>query len=205
MNKALPLAVIAALVGLLLWMWYDWHPVADETSAHRALELAERPTGGNFRLHAADGPVELADLHGKVVLIYFGYTWCPDICPTNLGIMALALRGLTPDELEQVQALFVSVDPQRDTPERLRDYAAYFHPAILGVTGTESEIAEAAKRYGAAYRRAEQPDSAMGYIVDHSAYTYVVDPAGRLVATLDHATPSETLLSTIRQFLPSDG
>jgi len=205
MHKLLPIAVIVGLAVLLVWLLVGWQPAGDDNTAHRALGLAAEPTGGDFRLHAADGPVSLVDLRGKVVLIYFGYTWCPDICPTNLAIIALALRALAPAELTQVQVLFVSVDPERDTPKRLQEYAAYFHPAIVGVTGSQAEIARAAALYGAAYRRAEASDSAMGYSVDHSAYTYVVDPRGRLVATLDHATPSETLVATIREHLPDDG
>jgi len=205
MQKVLPLAAIIALASLLVWLLYDWRPNPEKAGGQRPLELAVRPTGGDFRLHSADGPVDLSSFRGKVVLIYFGYTWCPDICPTNLAIIALALRELTPRERRQVQVLFVSVDPGRDTPERLRDYAAYFHPDILGVTGTDAELARAAALYGAAYRRSEQSDSAMGYIVDHSAYTYVVDPRGRLVATFDHATPSEILVATIRSHLPGGG
>lgn len=205
MPKLLPIAIILGLALLLAWLVVGWQPTRDERAAHRALGLAAEPTGGDFRLHTSDGPVELADLRGKVVLIYFGYTWCPDICPTNLAIIALALRALTPEELNRVQVLFVSVDPERDTPERLEEYATYFHPAIVGVTGSQAEVAQAAALYGAAYRRAEESSSAMGYSVDHSAYTYVVDPQGRLVATLDHATPSETVIETIRAHLPDDG
>jgi len=202
MRKAPAVVAVVALAVLLAWLLYGWHPGVEQAAGHRPLVLAERPTGGDFRLHGADGPVALSRFRGKVVLLYFGYTWCPDICPTNLAIIALALRALEPAEREQVQVMFVSVDPQRDTPERLRDYAAYFHPDILGVTGSDAELAQAAALYGAAYRRSEQSDSAMGYTVDHSAYTYVVDPRGRLVATLEHATPSETLVATIRAHLP---
>jgi protein SCO1/2 len=97
--------------------------------------------------------------------------------------------------------LFVSVDPDRDTPQRLRRYTAYFAPDILGVTGTPQELAKAAALYGAGFRRAEGGGSAMGYSIDHSAYTYLLDTSGRRRQTLDHATPPDRILAAIRSQL----
>ena len=200
-KRVLPIALVAALSALLLWLIWFWQPVRDaDTSLHRQLGLATKPEGGDFTLQSWRGPVSLADFRGKVVLIYFGYTWCPDICPTNLAIIGLALKQLTPAERAGVQVLFVSVDPERDDVERLKQFAKYFDPGILGVTGSEQEIADAARRYGAAYRRSEQSNSAMGYMVDHSSYTYLVGPNGRLVEVLEHATPAERIVGLIRRF-----
>jgi protein SCO1/2 len=182
-------------------MLLGWETSSNESSSHETLELAQPPKGGDFTLSSAAGPVSLADFRGKVVLIYFGYTWCPDICPLNLSYLRLALDALTAEERKRVQILFVSVDPERDAPERLREYTAYFAPEILGVTGTPEEVAETAALYGAAYRRGEPKDSAMGYFVDHSAYTYLVDTAGRLRQTLDHATPPDRIVAAIRSHL----
>ena len=199
-KRALPIAVAVALSALLVWLLWFWQPSPDADSGpHRQLGLAAKPEGGDFTLQSWRGPVNLADLRGKVVLLYFGYTWCPDICPTNLAIIGLALKQLTPAEREGVQVLFVSVDPPRDTVERLREFAEYFDPNILGVTGSEQQIADAARLYGAAYQRSEQNDSAMGYMVDHSSYTYVIDPDGRLRETLAHATPADRVAGLIRQ------
>jgi protein SCO1/2 len=200
---ALPLALVLLLAAVLVWLVWFWQPAGAPDPAHRRLDLAGAPAGGDFELRGADGPVALSDFRGQVVLLYFGYTWCPDICPTNLAIIAFALKQLTPQERDRVQVLFVSVDPERDTPERLAEYAAYFDPGILGITGSEAQVAAAAARYGAAYRRTEQTDSAMGYLVDHSAFTYVIDPDGRLVDTLAHATPAEEILSSVRGLLGS--
>jgi protein SCO1/2 len=201
MHRILPLAIVVVLTSILAWLLWFWEPDLGSGPQHQALELAAPPTGGDFRLESQGGTLDLETLRGKVVLIYFGYTWCPDICPTNLAFIANALKSLTPEELDQVRVLFVSVDPERDDPARLAEYTAYFHPSILGVTGTPEQLAAAARLYGAAYRRTEQSGSAMGYLVDHSAYTYVVDPEGRLVATLDHATPSDAIAAAIRRHL----
>ena len=186
MTRRRLLVAIFVLAGLTVWLLLFWDPRMNGQGLDQGrapIELAARPTGGDFTLDSVAGPVRLADLRGRVVLIYFGYTACPDICPTNLAFIAAALRELSAVELERVRVLFISVDPERDNPQRLAQYAAYFHPSILGVTGSPEQVARVAALYGAAYRRAESSGSAMGYLVDHSAYTYVVDPSGKLVHT----------------------
>src|SRR5574343_1567339 len=131
---ALIAAVLAAsLVGLALF----WEPEIPEPPLPRAAG----PVGGDFTLQSADGPVSLHDFRGKLVLLYFGYTFCPDICPTSLTATAAGLQQLTPEEARRVAMLFVSVDPKRDTPAHLKEYAAFFHPNITGATGTPEVIA----------------------------------------------------------------
>ncbi|WP_295386027.1 SCO family protein [uncultured Thiodictyon sp.] len=202
-RTQLTLAVVA-LAAVLAWLLWSRPPPPQpvrQSQPQQTLALAAPPTGGDFRLDSAAETLALTQLRGKVVLLYFGYTSCPDICPTNLAFIAAALKGLTPAELARVQVWFISVDPERDTPARLATYAAWFHPNIRGVTGTPEQIAAAARLYGAAYRRVAEPDSAMGYLVDHSASTYLVDPQGRLAQTLDHATPPDTIAAAIRHLL----
>jgi len=201
-NRALLAVIIllaAASVGLALF----WHPAATTgplKPPHSALPTTAAPTGGDFTLQSAAGPVSLRDYRGKVVLLYFGYTYCPDICPTSLTATAQALASLAPAELARVQTIFVSVDPERDTPERLKDYAPFFHPSIIGVTGTAAEIADVAKRYGASYAK-QQFAGAASYVVDHSALTYVIAPDGRLVGSLPHAAPPAQVIAEIRKWL----
>ena len=206
MTRKLLIIAILVLVGLLAWLLF-WTPtgvdVDPDKPQHTALDLASPPQGGDFVLDSVNGPVALADLRGSVVLIYFGYTWCPDICPTNLVLIAAAIKALSPEELERVEVLFVSVDPERDSAQRLAEYSGYFHPKIIGLTGTPKQIAEVAKLYGAAYRRTDLADSAMGYVVDHSAYSHLVDTQGKLVRNLDHATPSAEIVAAIRTLLGS--
>jgi protein SCO1/2 len=132
-----------------------------------------------------------------VVLVYFGYTFCPDICPTSLAFASQALSALDKQELARTQMLFISVDPERDTLEKLKEYGAFFHPSILGLTGTPEAIADTAKQYGASYRK-QETGSAGGYVVDHSSSTYVIDTNGKLVATLQHGTAPADVIKAIR-------
>jgi protein SCO1/2 len=159
------------------------------------------PPGGDFTLQSADGPFDTATLRGKVALIYFGYTYCPDICPTSLSAIVQAFNRLTPDELARVQVVFVSVDPQRDTPARLKDYVAFFHPNMIGVTGSDAEIDAAASQYGAFYAR-HDADSTASYVVDHSAWIYVVAPDGRLAGRITHGATVDETVAEIRKWLP---
>ncbi len=199
-NKLLPLILIAGLVALLVWLLL-WEPGGQSDVPRQVRELAAEPRGGDFTLESALGPVSLEDFRGSVVLLYFGYTWCPDVCPTNLGFIAQALGQMTDAERSRVRVLFVSVDPERDDLKRLADYAAFFAPEVSGVTGTPEQVARVAALYGAAYRRVAVQESVAGYLVDHSSYTYLVDPAGRLAGQLDHATPPSQILAAVRRLL----
>lgn len=158
------------------------------------------PPGGDFTLISADGLVSLKKLRGNVVLVYFGYASCPDVCPTSLALTAQGLARLAPAELARVRVLFVSVDPERDTPDKLKQYAAHFHPNIAGVTGEPAALAEIAARYGAAYRK-QAVASAQGYVVDHTSFTSVVAPDGRLVERLAHGAPPDEIAQAVRRWL----
>ncbi len=154
----------------------------------------------DFALRSADGPVKLIDQRGKVALVYFGYTACPDICPTALVSVGGALRQLRPEDLGKVAAFFISVDPERDKPEGLKEYARFFHPAIIGATGTPDEIKRVAQRWRVFY--AKQPATEDGrYSVDHSSECFVVGPDGRLIARLPHGSPPEKIVAEIRRAL----
>lgn len=198
--KSLASVVILILVAVLVWVTFFWQP----ESEHTVLFSSAEPTGGDFTLHSPKGQVSLADYRGKVVLIYFGYTWCPDICPTNLTLMSAALSRLEADEVDKVQGIFISVDPARDTMERLETYTQYFHNRLLGITGTSEAIAEVAGLYGAAYRLVDQ-DSATNYVVDHTSETYVIDPQGKLAEILPHGTLPGRILEAVRAQLSSQG
>ncbi|MDD5364232.1 MAG: SCO family protein [Gallionellaceae bacterium] len=130
----------------------------------------------------------LADFRAKLVVLFFGYTHCPDVCPTTLSDMASAFKLMPPADAKQVQVLFVSVDPERDTPDMLKQYVPYFHPSFLGLYGTPDEIAVAAKEFRIHYRKHVEP-GATDYLVDHTAGSYVLDREGRLRLFLPYAQP----------------
>ena len=155
------------------------------------------PRASDFTLDAAAGPFTLSSLRGNVVLVYFGYASCPDICPTSLANLGTALSELTPRELAETRGVFVSLDPERDTPAELATYAAHFHPNIVGVTGADADIAEIAAQWGITYRR-HGVDSALGYVVDHTSATFVVRPDGSLLTKLEHGTPPDDIVAAIR-------
>lgn len=209
--RALLIALNVLLLAAIIGVAFFWEPESDRAplpGTHAArmvadVALAEPPRGGDFRLNGPKGPVALRDFSGKVVLLQFGYTYCPDICPTSLAIVAEVLGRLTPAEQARVQPLFVSVDPERDSVARLAEYTAFFHPAILGLTGTKDRLAEIAGRYGAVFSRPD-PAAKESYVIDHTALTYLIDGQGRLVASLPHATPPEQLLAEIRKNLSSN-
>lgn len=199
--KSLLVAFNALLLALILWAAIYWQPAPDEAPLPGT--FAARPVGGNFTLDGPGGTVSLHDFAGKLVLLQFGYTYCPDICPTSLTIVADALGRLSPAEQGRVQPLFVSVDPARDSVARLVEYTRFFHPAIIGLTGPEVRLQEIAGRYGAVFARQDQT-SASSYVIDHTALTYLIDGRGRLVASLPHATPPDQLLAEIRKILSSN-
>lgn len=196
MKKTL-VGIIVTLSLLLFWAIWVWQPSSTQSGIHSPIGLADAPRGGDFTLHSPSGPLALHDLKGKVVLLYFGYTFCPDICPTSLGFTSQALASLDKAEQEKVRMLFVTVDPERDTLDKLKTYTAYFHHNIVGLSGAPEEIATVAKLYGASYAK-QNTASAGGYVVDHSAYTYVIAPDGSLFKALDHGTPPAQVVEAIR-------
>ncbi|MCU7846138.1 MAG: SCO family protein [Candidatus Thiodiazotropha sp. (ex Monitilora ramsayi)] len=188
--------IIAGLLGIVSSAASD-----DVTQKDEILGIRSEIPGGDFILHSSQGKFSLKQLRGKVVLLFFGYTQCPDVCPTSLSILAQALNELSEDELKSIQALFVSVDPKRDTFEALDEYVSYFHTNLMGITGSESEIAEVAKRYGAQYEEVALEGSSFGYAVNHSAETYLITPEGELRFMFPHQTPSFVILEAIRYLL----
>lgn len=158
-------------------------------------------SGGDFTLQSPNGALSLGSFRGKVVVLYFGYTACPDICPTSMATLKQGLKQLTDAELAQVQGIFISVDPERDTPEHVQQYAQYFHPNIVGVTGKPEVLAEIAQRYNVTYRKVAMEGSSMGYTVDHSALLYLIGKDGRVRKQVQHVVPADELAGDIRQLL----
>ncbi len=141
----------------------------------------------------------IAQARGKAVLVFFGYTNCPDVCPATLGMMKTLLERLG-TQAGQVQMLFITVDPKRDTPEKMHAYTAAFDPRIRGLSGSETELEKVWQAYGVF--REEQPPSAGGaYTVDHTSRAYLIDPQGRLRTTYTFGTSADVILADVRSLL----
>jgi protein SCO1/2 len=154
--------------------------------------------GGQFTLTAADGAVVTEQTYrGKWLLVFFGFTSCPDTCPTALLDIAAALEKLGP-AADKVQPLFITVDPQRDTPVVIGDYTRSFDPRIIGLTGTPEQIAAVAREYGAYYAPRKIGPGPEDYVMDHSSYLYLMDPEGKFVRGFDADTPGDRLAEIVR-------
>ena len=178
--------------------------------AFLALSLHETPRGaaGTLLASAIGGPFQLVDQNGKTVtnadlkgkwsLVYFGYTHCPDACPTALNDISIALDELGPKR-DAVRPVFITVDPERDTPEVLKSYVTAFDAPILALTGTPEEIAQAAKDYRVYY--AKHPEAGGDYSMDHSSVIYVMDPEGRFTASFTHENTPEQIAERLKKLL----
>ena len=155
----------------------------------------------DFTLDSPEGALSLKDLRGNVVLIFFGFTSCADVCPISLATISHAFSYLTDDELKRSRSLFISLDPERDTMERLKKYTGYFHPNIIGVTGTMEELVRVADIYGVKFEKKETPDSALGYLIYHSAKIFVIGTQGELRKTFPHNIDAQLLVQQIRSLL----
>ena len=158
--------------------------------------------GGDFELNSTLGKkIGPQSFSGKVLLIFFGYTSCPDICPITLTTVKDALENLEPSEVEQVQPLFISVDPERDTLEGMKQFLTYFHSSLVGVTGSAEELKAITKKFGAAYMKDIRSDSAVDYLIAHSGYIYLMDQHGRTRALYRTSNKAEEMVEGIRKLL----
>jgi protein SCO1/2 len=164
--------------------------------------------GGPFTLSAPGGKtVTDQTFRGKWLLVYFGYTFCPSSCPTTLLEIATALKTLGADAAK-VQPLFITIDPQRDTPEVMQQYTQSFDPRIIGLTGTPQQIAAVAEEYGAYYVRHGTGPGTEDYVMDHSTYLYLMDPGGKYVRAFDSTASADGVADALQKVLapgPRDG
>jgi protein SCO1/2 len=176
--------------------------------AFTAYRLSADPTvaagpsvGGPFSLvDGTNKPVTERTYRGKWEMIYFGYTFCPDACPTALNTIAETLQRLGP-VADEIQPLFITVDPKRDTPEVVGDYVRNFDPRIVGLTGSAADIAAVAKEFRIAYAVHRTGDGPEDYLMDHSSVIIVLDPDGRFAGVLGADLPPERMTAKIRQLL----
>jgi len=194
LRYVVPLVVAATAAGAL---WVRTTPQVRPAMN----DPAALATYGDLELESAEGPLRLSDFRGEGVVVYFGYTSCPDICPTTLQTMGAAFDLLEPEEQGQMTLLFVSVDPERDDPIRLRDYVRFFHERFHGGSASPDAVARMAADWGVQFRKVDSPGSAMGYTVDHSTEAFLVDKRGRVVRRIPHGTPALEVAELLRSVL----
>ncbi|MCK5919119.1 MAG: SCO family protein [Cocleimonas sp.] len=184
--------IITLFLGLLL---SGCDSNSDQTTSANPATL-----GGAFTLQSTTGKVSLADFKGKVVVLYFGYTSCPDICPTSLAILTSAFHSLDKEQQQEIQPLLISLDPERDTAEKLKDYTAYFIPKMIGLTGSLDTVKRIAKQYKVNFRKTDT-DSALGYVVDHASIYFIIGRDGKLFTHLMHNANPEEVAEKMKQAL----
>lgn len=206
--------LVVLLGGVWATAWFARTP--DESVADAFMRQLARLTGAEMPAPAAGGvqiaqgvslggPFTLVDQTGKTVterdfagrplLIYFGFTYCPDVCPTELGTIAAALDSMGPAG-EQVTPIFITVDPERDTPEAMADYVSRFHPRLVGLTGTPEQVAQAARAYRVYYAKV-QPRDSTAYLMDHSSFIYFVGSDGRVRNLFRPETTPEAIAAAV--------
>tara|TARA_B100001564_G_C20478975_1_gene596162 strand:- start:81 stop:692 length:612 start_codon:yes stop_codon:yes gene_type:complete len=179
---------------------------AQETGVISIPVVAKEPlriyenSGGDFELTGPDGKeISSKSFRGKVMLIYFGYTYCPDVCPMTLSHLKVGMLELA-EEAKGVQVLFVSIDPERDTRDKLNEYVPYFHPDFIGLTGSVSDVGIVARQYGAGYFK-QEVESVEGYFMAHTDAVFLVDQKGRYRGRYKTERDMEKLISDIQWLL----
>ena len=204
-RLAMGAIVIAALAAGLVFggMVRDDAAVSVESAAVPELERYE--IGGGFELTDQRGErMRLSDLAGNAVMMFFGYTFCPDICPATLVRMREVKAALSEEDAARFTGVLVSVDPARDTPQRLGRYVEFFDPGFVGLTGSDEELKDIARRYGAQFMIPEgQPEDS--YLVNHSSIGYLIDPAGHVRALYYGDEPIEAIAANVREMLEELG
>lgn len=192
--------MLLRLLSLVLTLLLAGCSLPGSSPSFRSTDITGADYAQDFSLTDHNGkPKSLADFKGKVVSVFFGYTQCPDVCPTNLSTMAEVMRLLGPDA-DRVQVLFVTVNPERDTRELLAQYVPAFDPRFLGLYTDLAGTEALARKFKVFYQKSGDTDGP-NYTVDHSAGTYVYDPEGRLRLYVKHGEAAENVAEDFRQLL----
>jgi protein SCO1/2 len=204
MNKIfaffIALFLLLSVAAIGLWFTDSLPGVARNTTDSSSVLAGVPQIGGPFSLLNHKGePVTDEDFKGKFLLIFFGFTNCPDVCPTEMQTFSVAMQELGEDA-EEVVPVFITVDPGRDTPEIMAEYVAAFHPSIVGLTGSEEAISDVKKKYRV-YSQKQDNDDPDYYLVDHTSFTYLMGREGDLITVFSYGVPAEEIASKIREQL----
>ena len=193
MKTKILLGTIAIILGLATGIYF-FRP---HTFHGTVIQSPE--TSYDFTLTGGNGDVSLSDFRGKLVLIYFGYTFCPDICPATLGNVNQALKQIGA-KAEDIQLIMISLDPQRDTPEKLEQYVAHFNPTFIGITGTQEQVDTVTSLYGIFYEKKEGSE-ATSYLIDHTATLMVIDREGYLKLVFPFGVTADEIADDLKYML----
>lgn len=189
MNKIYKIAfVIAISLSLILIL----KPFVDDYNEQKKYD---------FTVESINGKLTKDSFKGKALAVYFGYTYCPDVCPTSLSTLASALNSFEKEKTKDFAGIFISVDPNRDTLENLKDYAQYFHPNFIGATSNKENIDDIIKRYGSHYMQIELQNSAMGYSVSHTSFIYLFDKDGKFIERIEHFSNLDKIKNSLEKVL----
>lgn len=198
-SKFLTVGIIVFFVALLSFILFFQ---GDKAPSRNSLQpVVSGAFGGDYTLVDQDGhTVTNAAFEGQYQLIYFGFTYCPAICPTELSKMAEALDTLPPETVHKIQPLFITVDPERDTAEVMKGYVSHFHPKLIGLTGSVEQIEHVKKLYKVYAAKVDDP-SLSDYTMDHSSYIYFLSPDGTLLSLFKIDDPASYVSETIQRWM----
>lgn len=186
-------AALLVVVSMALWAYQQQRSTDDE------------PLGGEIALPSTQGDFTLANLdEDEVAVLFFGYTYCPDVCPLTLGVVRQALHRLDEEMAERVVPVLITVDPERDSLERLDEYVGFFGESFVGARGSEEQLEDIADRYGVFWRKTEMSDSEMEYTVDHSSSMFVVDRNGQILQRVLYSPNPNGLIAALESVLQDE-
>jgi protein SCO1/2 len=191
--------ILALAVAGSAAVWYVESRAPVEAPAQTGLLATPSTTiGGPFHLTDQTGKAVTEKTYaGKYLLIYFGYTFCPDACPTELLIIGQALDQMDKVKSDKIQPIFITIDPARDTQQKMAEYVPSFYPRLVGLTGSDADIAEVAKEYKVYYAKSEASQNATDYVMDHSSYVYLVNPQGQTIGIFSSDTSADDLAKAL--------
>lgn len=204
MSKKTLLAILGIALVLGIGLTYRLMMMGTETNSSGAASI-----GGPFELVNQDGETVTQDtFKGKYMLAYFGYTFCPDVCPTELQVMGTAMDMMPGDVAKEITPVFFTVDPERDTVEAIAEYVPYFHDRMVGLTGTVEQTTAAAKAYRVYYAKAipeGEPEDTDTYLMDHSSFVYLMDRDGQFVRHFNYGTSPEDMAKGVIEAVKKNG